>query len=476
VTALDDEHPLLTNLGFEPSASANIKSLAERYRSAAMKCLSADQFLWQHTLHTVQALILLIYAINHAHGPSWALLGTTFNISVAIGCHIDPSHLNLGPVESEIRRRCWASLMMLYTIQNTCLGNIAPQKFLAQVNLPADLDDEDIIDQANRQTNNEFENLKPPTKMSYILYKFRLYQIAAQICESTQGGEPDFNNVFSLESRISSEEEEHSARFSNNQNLPVYHLAHHLILKNYTNHLRLILHRPYLHLGFESSDGSVTPSDVVLQSWRRCKRSAITVLENHEQLYHVDAFRPYRWYIYGLGSFHAFLAASTLITLLSTDCADTTYSKQSSTLSLLHKCHRRFQEMAPRSEICAKAAASLARLLQSSSAPDRGGAELYQGRQVAADGDTPSVANLVPSVNEQSTYASSSSSSDAMLVSQYHFNSCLPQLQNLVQLPAAQWLGAPSAFTWSDWNLPLDSPLAIHLESGSFPIGTGGML
>ena len=100
--------------------------------------------MYQHNLQTLQTLVLLIYAMNHANIPSWALIGLTWNIAVRIGCHIDPSQLSLEFIESEERRRCWAALMMLYTVQNTCLGNTAPQVVTADVDLPVDIDDDKL--------------------------------------------------------------------------------------------------------------------------------------------------------------------------------------------------------------------------------------------------------------------------------------------------------------------------------------------
>lgn len=461
VNALDEGHPLLEDLGRESSATANIKSLAGRYRSTAMKCLSADQFLWQHTLHTTQALVLLIYAISHAQGPSWALLGTTLNISIAIGLHVEPAHLNLAPVLSEERRRCWAGLMMLYTIQNTCLGNIAPQKIVATVNLPTDIDDEQLVEQGSQSFAEGGMAGNTPTKMSYILYKFRLYQIAADVCMSAQGN-PDPNNNIILDRNITIEEEEHSARFSGHQDLPIYHLAHHFILKNYTNHLRLILHRPYLQHDPGTSNRGAISGDTILQSRRSCRRSAMKILDNHKQLYEIDVFRPYRWYIYGVGSFHTFLAASTLIVLLTTPPNDDPSLDYSTLLAAVQDCLVRFEKMAARSDICAKAAPILRRLLLRFASPTPDSSSLQRETPHAQYIDVAASTNSLASLSSLNETASaydkplSSMSSNSPSLPIYsgplNFGPCPPELQSLVQLPAEQWLGSPSAFSWADWD------------------------
>lgn len=103
-----------------------------------MRCLVADNFMVCHNLHTIQCLALLIYALNHAQGPAWSLLGTTLHIAISIGCAVDPAGLNVDRVEAEEHRRFWAGLRILYTIQNTCLGNLMPFRMDALMALTLD--------------------------------------------------------------------------------------------------------------------------------------------------------------------------------------------------------------------------------------------------------------------------------------------------------------------------------------------------
>ncbi|PNP51407.1 hypothetical protein THARTR1_07953 [Trichoderma harzianum] len=107
VMALEEEDAcLLHDLGSTTSAAKNIDILTSRYRAAAMQALQADNYLWRHTRHTLQALIIIIYSINHSHGSSWTLLGMARNIAFSLGCHVDPDNFDLGLVETEERRRC----------------------------------------------------------------------------------------------------------------------------------------------------------------------------------------------------------------------------------------------------------------------------------------------------------------------------------------------------------------------------------
>ena len=370
VHTLDSGHPLLADLGLEASVSADIKSLGAKYRSAAMKCLAADHFLWRHNLHTVQALVLLIYPISHAHGPSWALLGATFNISVSIGCHIDPSQLKLDPVRSELRRRCWAGLMSLYAFQNTYLGNIAPMKLTANVCFPADLDDEKISLRNKAQHPVEGSEQKPPSIMSYNLFNFKLFSLASDVHQFARYG-GDSNALRELERKISEKGRELESRFEDEQQLRIYHLVHRHILNIYMHSLRLVLYRTYVQPHGSLPDGvMLQPQNHVFQSREHCRMSAMTILRDHETLCCIDDFKPYRWFVYSLGSFQAFVAATILVVLLASE-DDVTAPHRIQISEALQSCQARFEQMAARSDLCSKAAAILRRLLPARPATNR---------------------------------------------------------------------------------------------------------
>lgn len=429
VTALDEDHPLLRDLGREVLAAANIKKLSTRYRSAAMQCLTADQFMYQHNLQTLQTLVLLIYAMNHANISSWALLGLTWNIAVRIGCHIDPSRLGLGVVEGEERRRSWAALMMLYTVQSTCLGNTAPQTITADVELPANIDDDKL--RYEQLCNEDTENTSKLSKMSYILFKFRLYKIAAEICQYALDERlTDHKVVLSLDQKLANEEYEHNSRFSG-QELPMYHIVHHYILQSYTHHLYLVLHRSSLNV--QSTGNGVVP-----QSRQRCESSATTILEIHGHLYETAEFRPYRWYVYGLGSFHAFLAVSVLIMLSSTTKTmnEDTYRIH----ALVEQCVQRFEVMADRSDVCTRASVILRRVLQN-------GIPAGSVQPVIQNNDSLFVQNE----GLQQYPISPMSSPEYNSTNKYDWNSN-PELEALLfDMAPEQWM-APNSFAWNRWG------------------------
>ncbi|KAJ5850906.1 hypothetical protein N7455_010762 [Penicillium solitum] len=411
VTAIDKESPVLADLGREASTAES------------------------HNLHTLQCLILLIYAINHAQGPAWALLGTTLNIAIAIGCHVDPALLNLHPIEVQERRRAWAGLMMLYTIQNTCLGNLAPFQVENNVQLPADVEDDEIVSGSLHEAvgGSEPPSLyKNPTKMSYILYKFRLYSLASDICAlSTKGPTPCAGTIGALDDQLQTEMNAQAERFGEQLDLPTYHQAHSFILNNYTNHLVLLLHRICLLKPEGLENGVLT------RSYEKCEQAALAMLSNYKTLNLRHKFKSYSWYIHGLGSFHAFLAISTLLVLLGKP--RTPQNSKHVISQAVQSCFQRFHDNAPHSEICNRACSILDPLM-----PE----DVLQLTPLLAfsDGCDSGYTGGVGSSNESMTIGTSAQSDNF----DPNFWSLPESFEDIVsKIPCEQWL-SPAGFPWTN--------------------------
>ncbi|KKY17120.1 putative c6 zinc finger domain-containing protein [Diplodia seriata] len=414
VTSLDEDTPLLRDLGRRNDATKDITVLSTRYRAAAFRCLQADGYMFRQTLHTLQALILMSYGISHSHGDVWSLLGMTYHMALALGCHVDPEHFGLDVLECENRRRCWTGLMMLYTIQNISCGNIHQLQTATSsaVRLPANLDDDDLAAAAAAPSS----NLAPPaesprpTEMTYMLFKYRLYELCSRICDPIIGAgsrpvSPDV--VAGLESDIQRERETWVSRYYYNNDENTYNNSshqHHLlpahqrlqlhILDGYSHQLTLLLHRPAF-VNAPNDNNSTTSSggfDVSSSSRKKCIEAALAELALHATL-HRDGdgaalFAPYRWYGRGVASFHAFHAAVVLVAIIvaappSSSASTSSSSPSPSAPSSLESggggggdteqyrelqqavtdAVRIFEEMAPRSRFCAKAAPALRGLL-----------------------------------------------------------------------------------------------------------------
>lgn len=84
---------------------------SELYLSAAYQALRLCSFLSSPTIETIQTQMLInIYLIHSERAAdSWALTGSLVRQCVALGLHVDPTHLDprISMKEAEIRRRIW---------------------------------------------------------------------------------------------------------------------------------------------------------------------------------------------------------------------------------------------------------------------------------------------------------------------------------------------------------------------------------
>ncbi|KAN0082228.1 hypothetical protein V8E54_003526 [Elaphomyces granulatus] len=353
VTALDDDDPLLPDLGREKTVGANIKALSARYRSMAMRCLSADSIITRHSVRSLQALVLILYARSHSNLPTWTLLGFAHHVAIAMGCHIDPERFGLGPVECEERRRAWAGLMTVYMIQHTAFGSLDARFLVHDVRLPTDIDDLDLVVGPVREPH------VGPTQMTYLLMKFRLYEIAAKICQgifnpSSRSQLP----AMKFHKDITMIQDACNARYlsdTSREPLPAHHMANLNIIYSYINQLCLLLHRPTFHQYFQGEVNGETRN-----ARDRCVEAAKGILAIHRTLVEAPQFGPYKWYTCGLGSFHAFHAAVVLtVTLMHPD----NQAEFDETKSLLSDAMGLFTVLSHRSDICNRAVPILQNLI-----------------------------------------------------------------------------------------------------------------
>ncbi|KAJ5888749.1 hypothetical protein N7495_008790 [Penicillium taxi] len=355
VSALDDDDPLLQDLGRERTVSRNIKVLSARYRSASLRCLAADSVMTRHSINSFQTLILVSYARLHRGLTTWTLLGLTHHIAISMGCHIDPDRFTLGLIEREERRRAWACLMILFSIQNTAFGSLNQQMFAQQVRMPADVDDIDLLTTPSLPYASDYlSSCSPttarPTQTTFILLNITLYKLASKVCENIfNHNHPARTSVIQLEAEIIAFRDNCDTRYqsSNNEPLPMYHRANFQILYGQIHQLLLLLYRPTLCRFLQ---GEITPETCSIRS--KCMESAKVSLKAFQTLNDSPEFAHYRWYASGLASFRAFHAAVVLaIGLLNPDSqAEFDRSKD-----ILNHSLELFAALSVRSMFCSKA-------------------------------------------------------------------------------------------------------------------------
>lgn len=455
VTSVGDDDPVLEELGHGTALHLKSRKLASKYQSAAIKALSADNFMWQHNLETVKTLTLLLYSTSHTTGPAWSLLGITLNIAMAIGCHVDPSNITgVDIVEAEERRRCWAALSMLHTIQNASLGLAAPTLH-SNVRLPLDCEDEDL----ETMSPNHGQSRNITSKMTYILQKINLYNLAASLCQMPlPNGQGQYGEINILDEQIGYQENALEQKFGQQMSqLPNYHQAQYHILSIYTNTLFITLHRPCL-----SPQATITTSER-RASLQRCTTAAFNILNSYRLLSTEEALQQYRWYIQGLGAFYALLAAATLVVVVSHPLAEDQVPW--SALDSLRWLFTQFQRLSHRSDLCGKGARFLGKVLQpQQGTEDNVDSDLSPAMRAAA-------ATLVGyrSIEFEATGNFSAFTQEAqnastdnteplanMITSDALAFSSMAESHDLLSLVSdtshQQWL-SPAMFSWDEWQL-----------------------
>jgi hypothetical protein len=273
-----------------------------------------------------------------------------------MGCHLDPERFALGPIEREERRRVWAGLMMLYTIQNASFGSLDQQKLTQDVKMPADIDDVDLLTGSNPRSAPS-PSTSRPTQMTFLLFNYRLYKITSKITESifTYPHASRFT-VSNLEAELISVREMCDARYQlDSEPLPIHHQANLHILYSQIHQLLLLLFRPSLCRYIQ---GEITPETCVSRA--KCIASAKASLAIFQALLESAQFKPYKWYTSGLGSFHAFHAAVALAVMLLVPESLAEYEEMK---EILDRALESFASLSVRSVFCSKAVPVLRQIL-----------------------------------------------------------------------------------------------------------------
>ncbi|KAJ5108243.1 hypothetical protein N7456_004918 [Penicillium angulare] len=250
VHAIDDEDASLRELcpptldGFKP------EQIAHQYRTAALIALSMDNFLVHHDLNTLEAILLLIYAINHWEGLeySWILLGMAQNIGMSLHCNVDPTIRleTVNYIDLERRSRCWAGILLLHTNQAMSYPDINLSSFsTGKTRMPAIVNDTDI------QENTISTPKSRITQMSVMQYKLEISQLSSRICShlSTQTS-LSREAVANFDAEILAQQQQWDSAFLVNGSPSVLEASSHAywcILQLYAHQLYLILYRPIRH-------------------------------------------------------------------------------------------------------------------------------------------------------------------------------------------------------------------------------------
>ncbi|GLA45075.1 hypothetical protein AnigIFM63604_003508 [Aspergillus niger] len=317
-------------------------SVSRRLLRTAITCLLQGDFLIRHTFSTFEALLMVIYSLSHNESvdQGWALLGMALNIGIALRCNVEQK--NMGPIETERRRRCWAGLLTLHTYQGMLFRDFDMSYLLSiEAPLPADVNDVDITSEGVVQ-----QSRSEPTQMSVMMAKLRLFRLSTQICRHTSGpSRLDQQALRNFDAAIADEQKQWDAAYMVDGSpniLDSNRYAYWCVLQTYAHHLYLLLHRPFHH--------SKAPYFLPM-SRERCISSSTALISLHRQLYEAPILRDYFWLLSGVTSLKALHAAVALNSCLQDDTEHNLDSFRGEIESLI----ARMADLSSRSHICLRA-------------------------------------------------------------------------------------------------------------------------
>ncbi|GKZ39553.1 hypothetical protein AbraIFM66950_000561 [Aspergillus brasiliensis] len=344
MNTLEGNDSILVDIWRDISGVPDIPSATYRFRTAAMICLSQDQFLIRHSLNTLEALLLLIYTISNHEGAerAWTLLGLTLNIAIALKCNVEPEAPQLSCIDTQRRRRCWAGVLLLHTYQATFFRDIDMSNLLnIEATMPADVNDNDIKDDSIAPPSTQ------PTQMSVMKFKIEMFQLSTKICRHLSSSSKHDEAVLSIfDSQIAEEQRQWDNTFLLDgfaSLLDPSSYAHWCILQLYAHQLYLLLHRPFCkpHSSYFRS-----------ASRAKCIMSGTALLDVHRQLCELPRLRHYRWLSSGLTSFYAIHGAIALASCLLDEPVTVDLSPYRSDFDAAVS---RIYALQNKSQICAKA-------------------------------------------------------------------------------------------------------------------------
>lgn len=134
---------------------------SELYLSAAYQALRLCSFLSSPTIHTVQSQILINVYLLHSEraADAWALTGSLVRQCIALGLHVDPTHLDprISQKDAEIRRRVWWTVAGLDCLLCVSFGRPALINYYTCA-IPQDMTDDQMSDEPGSAV-----ALTPPT-------------------------------------------------------------------------------------------------------------------------------------------------------------------------------------------------------------------------------------------------------------------------------------------------------------------------
>ncbi|PVH97118.1 hypothetical protein DM02DRAFT_616722 [Periconia macrospinosa] len=156
--------------------------LVRRYRYALDQSLTQNGWMTTQNIVMLQSLTLYLVFSSENSRTTWILSGIALSIAQAMGMHTDSTSYDLGPVETEIRRRVWWMLCQLdVRISENC-GLQSHVPFINNTKLPLNINDSDLAIMPGNSALNPRDEF---TDMTLSLIKIELAKTNLLVKRST---------------------------------------------------------------------------------------------------------------------------------------------------------------------------------------------------------------------------------------------------------------------------------------------------
>lgn len=426
-----------------------LEQVSHLFLSQAKKCLVAENFMVNHSITTLQALILLVYGISHLQGSTgiaWPILGLSVNIAVSLGCHIDGDSITASASSSifdiEQKRRNWCALLLLDMLQTFSYGRPSVlNRDAFNTTFPRNINDDELTNYTEDLDGDTTSISGDPdlriTQMTYMNCKYRFYSLTSTLLPRLL----DVDNVVywevrELDSKLVEQRRQWDKIYlapKNKQDAPYYHFVQYDILYIYLNQVYLLLHRPHYY------------SEPF--SRQRCVNSSMDIIGRFQNFCKDEYYKPFKWYARGLGGFYCFHAAIVLSVIMIEDHKNDSASsplvkEEGSLFEQFELALNLLLSLSPQSEIVKKATHALLQLHQKLSEmyKVKGSASIRKKRECEPSLTTePVVQGSLNQSQSRSTPAIASS------IDLYKFTG------DPLIMDVSGWTG-PKSFNWIEWD------------------------
>ena len=269
-------------------------SALRKYRFAFEQAMARAGFLSTTELVILQSFMIFLVCVRRHDDTRfvWTLTGLLIRLAQALGIHRDGEQFGLSPLETELRRRLWWTLIHVDMRTSEDHGSdptIVDQTF--DTRFPLNINDEDI-DASMKEPPPEHEGA---TEMTFDLIRFTVSTTARRLSYSPPGpGKcPEKNSkVFSLEHKERLIEELHQhieKKYLSHcdMNIPLHWVAG-TVLRLVLAKMWLIVHHPLQREDFDSKELSEETKD-------RLFRTSVDIIQWSSILEREAATRKWGW-------------------------------------------------------------------------------------------------------------------------------------------------------------------------------------